>query len=112
MDEKRKPRSIGLWCAVAMLAALFLYLLSFGPVCWSLSASASKSTPGFTPIVRAPQVYWPIGWTANHSPRLIRGMIVWYATLFGSPLVAVPCDPSGEQQAALFDPSAFGNISP
>ena|SRR5579863_1962161 len=108
MAEKRKSRGAGFWCTIVITGALLLYPISFGPVCWVLSARESKSTEFGTPIVRAPRVYWPVGWVAQHCPSVMRRAIVWYATLFGSPLIAVPDGPVGDHEVALFDLAFFG----
>ncbi len=108
MEKKHKRRGVALWCTVAVVTALVVYPLSFGPACWWFSKPASQSLePGFIPIFYAPRAYWPVGWAAKHGPAFVHGVIVWYATLFGNPLFAVPAEPSGDTYVFLTEPSFF-----
>ena len=70
MDE-RKP-SAGFWIAVALMALLALYPLSFGPVCWRLHGDRQSR------LLRA---YAPIARVASNGPPIIERPLVWYARI-------------------------------
>jgi len=99
-----KP-SAAFWITVALLAVLAGYPLSFGPACWwfskpKITLDGSKGSFYVSGLLidllpRAPQVYWPLGWTARYGPRPASAILVWYATAAHTRSVVLPTDRGG-----------------
>lgn len=79
--------------AAVVIGVPFLYVASFGPVCWWWSNPwRQPSDKYFIPrkmepseelfIPEAPGIFWPIGWVYNRSPSegWVETAIGWYAT--------------------------------
>ena len=69
--SERKPSAV-FWIAVAVVALLALYPLSFGPVCWKLHGDRENR------LLRA---YAPIAWIASNGPPIVERPLVWYARI-------------------------------
>jgi len=84
--------------AVGLVAALPIYPLSLGPVCWWL-ADPPPDWLGCSPFPKvAPNIYWPIGWVAEHSPVPVLDAIIWYAAPGKYGRVFIPSEYSGEKR--------------
>lgn len=78
-----------------MLAGPVLYVISFGPVCWWLTARTNGAA-----IV--PQFYWPIGYVRRYGNPTLGSMIAWYATLGREGVVLqMPFSADGRRALAL-----------
>jgi hypothetical protein len=72
MSDEPKKRSRA-WIGWALLAAMVLYPLSLGPVCW-LAPQSSDETIN--------KVYAPIDWLRSRS-ETVDNAVVWYTRLLG-----------------------------
>ena len=72
MMSERKPAA-GLWITFAILSALVLYVLSFGPVCWL----NSRTEKGETALAF---IYRPVGWVMKAN-QPAANILSWYACL-------------------------------
>jgi hypothetical protein len=76
MTSDRKKPTAGFWITVALVAALVVYPLSWGPVFWlhhhaMLPKSAIESG-----------VFSPMGWAILTAPAPIQRVTVWYLGLW------------------------------
>ena len=73
------------WTAVALFGMPVLYVASFGPACWWLSAPSDIGLGNALDTVSAPTVYAPIGEIASLARELgwsrIDNLISRYATI-------------------------------
>jgi len=77
MTDRNKPGA-ALWGTTALLAALLVYPVSFGPACWA-SSRLKAGTRAVT------VVYQPIAWCLDDNYEgTLDGAIRWYAGL-GAP---------------------------
>ena len=89
-DDRKKP--LWPWIAALLIGLPVLYVLSFGPACWTKARSSGPSS-----VPRLAIVYVPVGWVGTHSPDWLRRTICWYAHV-GMPrrsAVVLPVDLSG-----------------
>jgi hypothetical protein len=77
-----------------VLGLPLLYVVSFGPACWWFHTIGWGGTGGYEQIRIAPKFYWPIGWTAKHSPMPIQHAIIWYAR-GGGEYIYIPINSAG-----------------
>ena len=89
----RRPRRF--WIIMAVVLPV-LYVASFGPACWWFHRSGWGGIGGYEQIRIAPKFYWPIGWTAKHSPMPIQRAIFWYARVGGGgEYIYIPINSAG-----------------
>jgi len=72
MSESRKKPGVAFWATVAVMMAVVLYPLSFGPACWLAGC-------GVVPMKATRTAYWPlvrIAFSRRGTP------LAWYAELF------------------------------
>lgn len=92
------------WIVGAVIGLPSLYVLSFGPVCWCAARSSYAGIPaamGAFPMyrmsVRAPAMYWPIGYLAKHSKGGVGYKVIdWYARGEGVDTVIVNTSGAGD----------------
>src|SRR4029077_3154179 len=78
MTSPRTPTS-GFWLAVALVAVLVGYPLSFGPACWWISRREHLAA-GNTLAELIGLVYVPCGRLAVSGPSIIADPLCWYVS--------------------------------
>lgn len=73
MTDSERPKRRFPWALFAMSLVLVLYVLSFGPVCWSIAGTSYQSSQ----IVH--RVYAPVLWMGSYGPYRVRDYITSYA---------------------------------
>lgn len=75
-QDMSKPRRLTFcgWGAIASLATLLTYLLSFGPACWIASRDSKIVNSEFVD-----NYYVPVLWLCRHSPPFVRTSLKKYA---------------------------------
>jgi glucan phosphoethanolaminetransferase (alkaline phosphatase superfamily) len=79
--------------AMALVAVLATYLLSFGPACWWLSEPIQNfpNVNNGGPPRRVSRLYVPLGWVVENGPKQFSDRIRWYATIHAN-CIAIPID--------------------
>jgi hypothetical protein len=99
-----KPTT-GIWITVALVAVLVAYPLTFGPACWFVARRGEDSG-------LFGQIYWPIGWCADHGPSAVLGVVRWYA-MIGSPpgsRIALPSNSEMDSGLMISESSSSGRF--
>jgi len=73
MTSDRKRPTDGFWIAVALVAVLVGYPLSFGPACWIHSRTKVAGRAIWV-------AYYPVAWAANQNHAIDDGFL-WYARI-------------------------------
>src|SRR5689334_4037306 len=84
MTSDRKKPGVAFWAAVAVVVALVLYPLSFGPWCW-LTAQADRGS------TFVPAIYRPVT-RAAETNRKLSAAIRWYASIAAPERWTLLCD--------------------
>jgi hypothetical protein len=101
--NRSRRRGVGYW-VIAGLATLLAYPLSFGPACW-----VEVRRDGPPAMIPTSNVYYPIIWLANRSPR-IGGIMSWYANLGASEGSSVSF--AGDELSCWLQLSGPGSMMP
>ncbi len=64
---------MGFWCAAALMAALVMYPLTFGPASWFACRS-------YCALETVESAYRPILWLGTHN-RIVGKVATWYMAL-------------------------------
>ncbi len=75
MDNPRSQMS-RMWIVFAILAAMVLYPLSFGPACWLVSRTGAPSGERWVQ-----SIYAPVSGAWKRCPEPVQSLISGYATL-------------------------------
>jgi hypothetical protein len=66
------------WTAVALIAVLVTYPLSFGPVNWLV---VNDYAPEWL-LQPIEEFYWPLALTSAYAPQPVGNVLVWYTKLW------------------------------